>query len=317
VANEATREAAGTTEPVRILIVDDDRAMRDYIAQAAEESGYQAVKAENWSEAVQRFRESRPDLVLLDVMMPGIDGYKMARMLKTEARERFVPIILLTALEDVESKRRGMAAGADDFLTKPVSPVELQIRLSSMLRIKALADALGQANARLAELAVTDPLTGLANRRALNEQIEREWSRARRYERPLGFLILDIDHFKVVNDSFGHAVGDQVLQRVSQVVRQTVRTTDMAARFGGEELVVLAPETGTEACRLMGERVREAVAASDNPGTPRVTVSIGVSSTEIEGLTRAAELVESGDQALYRAKHAGRNRVEVGRKPGS
>jgi len=306
---------AAPERAVRILILDDDRSVRQLLERMVADCGYQALVASNWAEALRIYREGSPDLILLDVMMPGMDGYKVAKMLRNEGGA-FVPIILLTSLEDIDSKRRGMAAGADDFLTKPVSQLELQIRLSSMLRIKVLTDQLATANAQLAELAVTDPLTGLYNRRHLYELLDREFARAKRYGRSLACFMMDIDHFKSVNDTYGHPVGDRVLQLVAELVKGTLRNTDIAGRFGGEEFMILAPETGPDAAMIVAERVRRLISARSaaaGPPVPHVTVSIGVATTDHGGATAAAELVRLADEALYRAKGAGRDRSVVAR----
>jgi diguanylate cyclase (GGDEF)-like protein len=251
--------------------------------------------------------------VLLDVMMPTIDGYKMAKMIKAEAGS-FVPVILLTALEDVESKRRGMASGADDFLSKPVSALELQIRIQSMLRIKHLTDELQEANAKLARLAITDPLTGLPNRRSLYEHLQREFQRAGRYRHPMSVVMSDIDHFKKVNDTWGHQIGDRVIRLVADVMRSLVRASDIAGRFGGEEFLLVAPETGREAVAPLCERIRSLVereAARAGDGIPPVTISVGAASTDAVHVETVDELVHAADTALYEAKRAGRNRVVV------
>jgi diguanylate cyclase (GGDEF)-like protein len=295
--------------PARILVVDDDPLLVEALAQAARSLGHDAIVANSPSDALRHFRESRPDLVVLDVVMPTLDGFKLARMMKADGGP-FVPIILVTGLDDLESKRRGMAAGADDFLAKPVNPVELEIRLSSMLRIKELTDQLQEANARLAQLAVTDPLTGLANRRALYAHLDREVDRAKRYKHPLAVLVIDIDHFKQVNDVHGHQTGDRVLNHVAQVITQSVRASDVAGRFGGEEFIVLAPETPAPAVRVVAERIRRAVETqtAQQKGLPGVTVSIGAAGAS-EGEISTESLVARADAALYEAKRGGRNRV--------
>jgi diguanylate cyclase (GGDEF)-like protein len=267
--------------------------------------------ASSWTDALRLYREGHPDLVLLDVMMPTIDGYKMAGIFRREGGT-FVPIILLTALEDVESKRRGMAAGADDFITKPVSQLELQIRMTSLLRIKDLTDKLEDANRQLEQLAVTDALTSLHNRRYLVQELEREFKRSKRYNHVCGVLLLDIDHFKKVNDTFGHPVGDRVLTLVSDVLKSAVRTTDVVGRFGGEEFMILAPETGLDALALIAERIRSHVAersVAAQPGLPAVTVSIGAATSDHRDAASSDALVRLADEALYQAKREGRNRV--------
>ncbi|RMH43089.1 MAG: diguanylate cyclase [Deltaproteobacteria bacterium] len=297
----------------RILIVDDDRSMLSAVADMVRDQGHEPHTATSWTDALRLYRQVRPDCVLLDVMMPTIDGFKMAQLLKREEEGGFVPIILITGLGDVESKRRGMASGADDFLTKPVNAVELEIRLASMLRIKDLADQLQRANDQLAELAATDGLTQLRNRRVLYEHLEREFARARRYKHPLAVFMLDVDHFKQVNDVHGHAVGDDVLRVVARVITTQTRETDIAGRYGGEEFVVLAPDTPTAAARVLGERIRAAVHAETEAadGVPAVTVSVGIATTESVQPAQFEDLLHLADEALYRAKKRGRNRVEL------
>ncbi len=300
-----------------VLLVDDDHTMLSVLVEQVRACGYQAFAAATFGDALQLFRARRPDLVLLDVMMPTLDGYKLARMLKQES-SGFVPIILLTALGDIDSKRRGMAAGADDFLTKPVGQVELEIRLASMLRIKTLTDEIHAANTKLAEIAVTDPLTGICNRRALYEQLAREFERSKRHGHPFSVFLMDIDHFKNVNDTFGHGVGDRVLVSVASALSETIRSTDSVGRYGGEEFVVLAPETSSAQARLLGERLRCQVAqvTGAEPDAPEVTISVGIASSDVVRVSRFDEMLELADNALYEAKDAGRNRcVSAPRMP--
>jgi len=299
----------------RILLVDDDRAMLSAIEEMVRDCGYDAVAANTWTDALRIYKQAKPDLVLLDVMMPTIDGFKLAKMLKGNDPERFVPIILITGLGDIESKRRGMASGADDFLTKPVSPVELQIRVSAMLRIKELTDQIQAANEKLAELAATDPLTRLKNRRVIYEHLEREFARARRYDHPLAVFMMDIDHFKNVNDSFGHNVGDEVIKLVADVLRASTRETDLVGRYGGEEFIVLAPETDSSAARVFAERIRASVAGATDArqDMPACTISIGIATTETVKAAQFEDLIHLADEALYEAKRAGRNRCAVSR----
>jgi two-component system cell cycle response regulator len=301
---------ANSLRGARVLIVDDDALQCSHLAQVMREWDAEPFTAQTLADALRLHKEARPDLVLLDVMMPHVDGYKLAQMFKRNAT--FVPIILLTALEDIDSKRRGLSAGADEFLTKPVNTLELQIRMSSMLRIKRLADELEKVNKELAELATVDALTAVANRRAVEQRLAHEFQRAKRYKHPLSVMLVDIDHFKSVNDTYGHPVGDKVLVEVAAAIRQSIRGTDMVGRFGGEEFIVLAPETPASAGGIVAERVRQSIAhrtsGKSDQGMPAVTASIGVASTEIAAANET-ELVTRADQALYRAKREGRNRV--------
>jgi len=300
---------ASSLKGARVLVVDDDRLQRTHTMSLVEEWEAHGVGAQTAAEAIRLYRAETPDIVLLDVVMPDVDGYKLSKLLKADAAG-FVPIIMLTALEDLGAKRRGLAAGADEFLTKPIKPIDLKIRVASMLRIRRLAGDLEDANRRLEMLAGLDPLTQLPNRRILKERLEQEFARASRYKRPLSCMMIDVDHFKRVNDDRGHLVGDEVLIRVASTIASTIRKSDLAGRYGGEEFLVIAPETADKGAVTLAERIRETVAtgARESSSLPAVTVSIGVATTEL-GVGSAQELIGRADKALYAAKDAGRNRV--------
>jgi two-component system cell cycle response regulator len=302
---------ASSLRDARILIVDDEKLQRGHLAQIVQSWGAIPLVAQTTSESLQLYRDAAPDLVLLDVLMPQIDGYKLAKIFKSDGK--YVPIILLTALADLDSKRRGLAAGGDEFLSKPVDALELQMRVSSMLRIRRLTTELEEANRKLQTFATIDPLTQLMNRRVVDERLEHEFARATRHRRPLACLMCDVDHFKKVNDTHGHGVGDVVLTKVGAAIAATIRKTDLAGRYGGEEFLVLVPETTGAGARILGERLRHAVASADRDGSsPAVTVSIGIGTTEL-GVPSAKDLLRRADEALYEAKAAGRNRVVVAR----
>ena len=182
-------------------------------------------------------------------------AHELHQMMKAETRG-FVPIILLTARTDFETRRRGHKAGADDFLNKPINPDELAIRIDAMLRIKSLTEQLEAANAKLAEMADTDGLTGVSNRRRLDHMLDLEHERSRRYKRPMALLIIDIDFFKKINDGYGHAIGDSVLKTVASGIREMLRRSDVCGRYGGEEFVVIAPELSTEGAVVLAERIQ-------------------------------------------------------------
>lgn len=308
-ASAGAKAAASSAEPLTIVVIDDDRISRELMASTVEALGYRAVTTASGLEGLRIIHEIRPSLVLLDVVMPGFDGYKIAAAIK--AQPRFVPVILLTALNDHESKRRGQAAGADDFLSKPVARLDLEVRIAAMLRIKSLTDALDDANRRLAELATTDVLTQIPNRRFVEDALRSECERARRYRRSLAVYLLDIDFFKRINDTHGHGVGDVVLKQVAQTVARTLRQTDRVGRWGGEEFCVVAPEVDARATATLGERLRRAVELHAPTAGVNPTVSVGGAIYTGEGVCEPAELVARADAALYRAKHAGRNRVEL------
>jgi len=308
----ASNLSASSLREAKVLIVDDEPLQCAHLAKIVTEWGAEAFTAQQLSDALRLHKVMRPDLVLLDVMMPHVDGYKVAQMFKRASP--FVPVILLTALDDIDSKRRGLSAGADEFLSKPVNELELQIRMSSMLRIKRLTDELELLNRNLAELATIDPLTQVANRRAFEDRLKHEFQRAHRYKHPFACVLVDIDHFKAVNDEHGHPVGDKVLVEVAAAIRDSIRTTDLVARFGGEEFIIVAPETGSTAARLMAERILRTIVArtraKKDQGIPAVTASLGVASSEMKA-ENENELVALADVALYRAKNQGRNRVVV------
>jgi diguanylate cyclase (GGDEF)-like protein len=315
-----------------VLIADDDAALVKLVRTSLARQGYTFLEANNGNEALTLVRQEKPDLLLLDVEMPDLGGVEVCRIVKANPGEGgfgFVPIILMTARRG--GKVEGLELGADDYLIKPFDMLELSARVKSMLRLKVLQDALVDRNkeldrvnrelehkrAELLELSRTDGLTGLYNRRHFEERLEAEFSRAQRYRAPLSCLLLDIDHFKKVNDTHGHPVGDLVLREVAQVARRMLRDVDVIARYGGEELIALLPETGQEDAAQVAERIRASVAAlrltgQAQAGAPvRVTCSIGLATYPAEAIDSGEALVQVADQCLYSAKNGGRNQVRA------
>ncbi len=300
--------------PAEVLIVDDDPDVRTFVRAVLESDGHQVIEAASGQEAIQRLRIRRPSLVLLDVMMPAMDGFAVVHAIKREPGS-FVPVILLTALDDPASKAKGINAGADEVLAKPVHPFELRLRCRAMLRIHHLTEELHEANKRLRALARTDELTDVRNRRGLRSALTREFRRAERYGGALTVLAFDVDRFKQVNDDHGHAIGDRVLYTVAQALKRGVREVDVVGRVGGEEFVVLAPETPARDAVLLAERLRRAVAervvTTPSGAEVRVTVSCGVATLSDVHARTPEELLGYADSALYRAKSLGRDRSEV------
>jgi diguanylate cyclase (GGDEF)-like protein len=261
-----------------------------------------------------------PDLVLLDVIMPGMDGFEACRQLKHDELTRHIPVILLTALNDLDHKVEGTQAGADDFVSKPFDRIELLLRVKAMLRIKALHDQLNQkieelegARIRLRRLADTDPLTSLYNQRYLRKNLAKELERAKRFDHPLSVIMLDLDRFKEINDTWGHPAGDAILQQLGALFMQSVRRIDFATRYGGEEFVIVLPETDLSGAMVVTRRLRDRVERHrflDPDGQPldRVTISAGVAIYP-EGGIDCESLIETADRRLYAAKEAGRNRI--------
>jgi two-component system cell cycle response regulator len=322
-------EFAGRT----VLIVDDDPTHVQHVRQGLAAHGYRFREARDGAQALSAIREHRPDLILMDVEMPGLGGVEVCRIVKANSGEGsfgFIPIILMTARQ-AAGKVEGLELGADDYLVKPFDMLELGARVKSMLRLKALQDALleknrelDRANKELARkreellaLSRTDPLTGLCNRRYFEERLQEEFTRSRRYRSPLSLVMLDIDYFKRINDTFGHPFGDDVLRAVAQVTRARLREVDLLARYGGEELVALLPETSPSDALRACERVREAIEAlqldyrapDGTKQTVRCTASLGLASIPSLTLQTPEDLLRAADECLYQAKGAGRNRV--------
>jgi diguanylate cyclase (GGDEF)-like protein len=307
-----------------ILVVDDQVDNSDLVKCILESAGYSGVVTV--SSAEQAFDYLRGgalvDLILMDFCMPDMDGIAACKRLKADPALEDIPVIVVTARGESDVLDRAFAAGATDFVRKPFDPVELCARVRTALALKAQIDhrkarerELAEANRQLDRLARIDALTGVANRRALDETLVAEWRRATRTATWLSLVIVDIDFFKAYNDTYGHPAGDAILARVARLVeRELRRPADFAARFGGEEFVVLLPETSLEGAVAVAERIRaevEAVAilhASSNVA-PVVTISAGVASAAPAADFALSSLVERADRALYEAKAAGRNRV--------
>jgi two-component system cell cycle response regulator len=318
---EENRTRSGASR--RILVVDDVATNRRLLEGHLERDGYTVVQAASGEEAVDWAEFQTPDLVLLDVMMPGMDGFETCRRLRDNDATRHVPVILVTSLNDLDHKVRGQQVGADDFVTKPFDRMELLLRVRSMLRIKALHDRLSQkiaelesAKIRLRRLADTDPLTSLFNKRYFVENLRIEVDRANRYENPLSLLMIDVDHFKAINDKFGHLTGDAVLQQMATVLLSKLRTIDFVARFGGEEFAVVLPETVECGAEHVAERLRKVVGRHrflDAEGEPLcpITISVGVAAHRRE-LSEADQLISLTDERLYEAKRQGRNKIVGG-----
>jgi len=303
----------------RILIVDDHEDNIELLRARLEARGYVIESAMDGEQALRCVDQSPPDLILLDVMMPRIDGFEVVRRLKANRSLPFIPIILQTALDSTEHKVEGLDAGADDYITKPINFAELEARVKSMLRIKRLQDALeererelSEVNARLLKMAQTDSLTGLDNRRYLEERLEEAFGHSRRLKEPLAVVMCDLDRFKSVNDTYGHQVGDVVLKQFARILKQEAREIDRVGRYGGEEFMLLLPGTVLDAAVTFAERVRKAVEAhtfSFDGGTLQRTMSCGVAAWPHPRIEDCDALVKAADDALYVAKETGRNRV--------
>ena len=297
-----------------VLVIDDSKAMRlqliRYLREASLFERY--FEAGDGLEGFRILTENRIDLVFCDLVMPKMDGFRFMSLMKTHGDFKDIPLIMLTGQEDRDSKIKGLEHGASDFLTKPFDAGELIARAKVHLKIKALQDELKWANEQLRELSITDPLTRLYNRRHLMEILGTEFSRIERTGGCLALLIMDIDHFKLVNDTYGHHTGDMVLKSLAESTMALLRPYDTAVRFGGEEFMMVLPETDLAEGITIAERLRaaaEKIRVPASQGNIAITVSLGVSHYPSSSVDSIDRLIEMADSALYRAKAEGRNQV--------
>ena len=305
--------------PTRILVVDDVPDNVEILDARLSSRGYAVITASTGEEALERVQEEPPHLILLDVMMPGLDGHEVARRIKDDESLPFIPIILVTALNEAEDVVQGLESGADDYISKPYNFRELEARVRAMLRIKFLQDELDLknrelelANRRLKQLSITDGLTELFNHRHIHELLQDEFERSRRTGDPIAVAMMDLDRFKNINDTYGHPTGDVILYETALIIKETAREIDMPGRYGGEEFIAILPGTDEDAAAHFAERVRQAVEKylfRDGAVEVRMTVSCGVASFPSEGVDSPEALLKAADEALYEAKDGGRNQV--------
>jgi two-component system cell cycle response regulator len=313
---EASPPADGSP---RILIVDDHDDNVELLRMRLEAWGYRTASERDGEAALAAVEADPPDLVLLDVMMPKVDGFEVARRVKANRALPFVPIIMQTALDSTHDKVQGLEAGADDYITKPIDFAELKARINSMLRIKRLQEALEErerelleVNERLRHMSQTDGLTGLDNRRHIEERLREMWEHHQRLHEPLACVMVDLDRFKSVNDTYGHQAGDAVLKQLAQILKREAREIDRIGRYGGEEFMLLLPGTVLDSAVTFAERVRKEVEGHTftfEGGSLRRTASFGVSAVSHPKIRDCEALVRAADDALYVAKETGRNRV--------
>jgi diguanylate cyclase (GGDEF)-like protein len=299
-----------------ILIIDDNRTIRQQLRETLTGTDLFETyhEAGDGIEGFKSLLSEKIDIVLCDLEMPGMDGYKFLRMVASREELMDIPVIMLTSHEDQESKIRGLEAGASDYVTKPFFPAELLARVKVQLKIKSLQDRLKQSNQQLKELSQTDALTGLANRRHLMDILATEFERSRRNDVHFSLLMIDLDHFKKVNDTYGHQEGDVVLRSLAELMLCHLRQYDTAARFGGEEFSLILPETDPVEAAGVAERMRKSIAKMAFTGEIeklQITASIGVATSPNPKINHAEDLLRAADDALYEAKGNGRNRVEI------
>jgi diguanylate cyclase (GGDEF)-like protein len=313
-----------------VLIVDDNPINLDLLSSMLQKQGYRVRVATNGVRALAAARSVQPDLVMLDINMPEMDGYEVCRRLKAGELTRDVPVIFISALDEAMDKVKAFQSGGADYVTKPFQFEEVLARIENQLKISRLQREMERKNAELQQanlhleranrmlhsLSYLDPLTGIANRRHFEEAIEREWRRALRGSTWLSVIMIDIDHFKRLNDACGHQAGDECLKLVATAVSDALRRAgDLVARYGGEEFAVILPGTDIEGAVAFAEELRSRVEAIrfDPAQAPdgAVTVSLGVSSARPSDDTTFTALIDEADRALYASKRDGRNRVSL------
>jgi two-component system cell cycle response regulator len=292
----------GRCAPPLVLVADDSAAVRAVLRSGLETAGYDVIEASDGRQAVEQAADNDVSVILLDVEMPVLDGHLTLAALKAHPSTSHVPVVFLSDRGAGEDLVRALQEGAHDYLRTPPEPAELLARVGAAHRMKELQDELRRRAVELEQVSRTDHLTGLPNRRHVEEQLRFVLSSALRHDHPAAVLVIDVDHFKAINDVRGHAAGDLVLVEVARTLAASVRTEDILGRWGGEEFIVIAPHTPREAAAVLAERLRSAVAAT----TP-VTVSIGAACTSEVDI----RLLEVADRNLYAAKTAGRNQVVV------
>jgi diguanylate cyclase (GGDEF)-like protein len=301
----------------KVLLVEDDPIQASATKEILRKVGYEILWAEDGINAIKLIKSEKPDIVLLDVILPGMDGYEVCRWLKLDESTKGIPVIMLTVKKELADKISGLHIGADDYLPKPYNELELNARIYALLRTKALQDELKLKNQQLEDLldkvnymAITDTLTGLYNRRRFHDALTSEYERAKRYGTPFSLIMTDIDYFKKINDNYGHDVGDAVLKEVSEILMKSVRDIDTVARYGGEEFMIILPNTDKTHSRIVAERMRQAIENHNFAGVDRkITTSVGISGMPDIKIENEDKLIRCADFAMYRAKQLGRNRT--------
>ncbi len=298
----------------KILIAEDDLITAKIIERHLQEWGYRVFIEKNGEDAWHTLEQENIQIALLDWMMPKMDGLQLCQKVRASRSDPYTYLILLTARTSTSDIVEGLNAGADDYITKPVEPAELRARLMTGIRIIELENKNKRLQKKLEKLAREDSLTGFLNKKNIHERLEEELSRGLREQQPISAVLLDIDRFKQINDTYGHNVGDQVLLEIAGRLRENVRRHDHIGRYGGDEILVLLWHTSTEHLRIVADRLCACISREPIPtdaGPVKVTVSVGGASSEDHFNISAEDMIKVADLALYDAKHQGRDRVEI------
>lgn len=301
-------------QQLQVLVVDDSPVSRKLLEHALSSSPYTLLFAKNGEEALRLFKEKKPALVITDWMLPDFSGPELCERIRTDAHSSYTYIILLTSMTEKDSVVKGLAAGADDYLTKPFDSNELLARIGVGRRILDLQREIEAKNKLLMEMALTDPLTGLPNRRAIEEWAGRQLRGAARHGFPIWVVHADLDCFKGINDTYGHEAGDQVLQRFAEMLKENTRASDICGRMGGDEFLLVLTHIDEKHIRLTVERLRAKFAAQEFSFGGRkasLTASFGVCGFHGKEPPEFSQLVRQADEALYCAKRGGRNQIKI------
>jgi two-component system cell cycle response regulator len=311
-------ELDGASSDFKVLVADDSRVHRKLVEHSLADKRYALLFAKSGREAIALFSEHQPSIVITDWMMPDLSGIELCEYIRKQPRQPYTYVIILTGNTEKDKLVTGLAAGADDYLTKPFHRGELLARVGVGRRIVELHRQLEAKNRLLEELALTDPLTGLPNRRAIEDWATRQLSGAQRYGFSFLVVLADLDHFKTVNDTFGHDAGDSVLKKFSEILKANCRRSAICGRIGGDEFILILTHTTQENARVVIERIRRGLEAAKfdfDRGSLTVTASFGLAGFEGTQPADFNQLVAQADAALYAAKRTGRNRVEIAATP--
>jgi diguanylate cyclase (GGDEF)-like protein len=307
-ASAVGSESAGEDRPLTVLVAEDHKDLMEMLKTVLSRSRHRVVSAGDGEEAMEQLARERVDIALLDIMMPKMTAFQVCRKIREDPRLKSIYVIFLTALAGENERVKGLEAGADDYITKPFYFPELLARIS-------VGERLTHRRWEVERQAVRDPLTGLYNRRMLEERLNDEFERAKRYQRPLSLLMIDIDNLKLVNDVYGHDWGDAVLQKIAQRLREKTRKSDIPVRYGGDEFVMVLPETPLQGALQAADKIRqEAKSLVFDPQSSApfsVTVSIGAASTSEKMYAHWREILKAADVAVYGAKTTGKDSVKA------
>jgi len=299
---------------MKILIAEDDQISSRILQKNIENWGYKAVLARSGQAALEALQDEELRLSILDWMMPGMDGVEVCRKIRCRKKYKYTYIIMLSAKDRKQDIIAGLSSGADDYMTKPVNFLELRARLKTGKRIIDLEDKLLLIQNQLKDIASRDSLTKIWNRSEISKFLSEELERGLREKKPTGVVLLDLDHFKKINDFYGHAIGDQALLQVVSRLKRKIRKSDKIGRYGGDEIIIILPNCGLDEIKKVGERLRLAVGKigiKTDLDTVPVTVSAGCATSELPGTASADKLIKVADRALLKAKGQGRNCVVV------